>query len=334
MLTKSLTLACLLATPLFAQQTPARLTQFLKEGIGLGATQVEAIERGDPVVKALDTQSKRDVAVFGIITLAASRESYVRQSKDFKSSLRNPNRVAFGIFSNPATAADVQSLVVSQDDANDLKKCRPGDCKSKVPGTEMQTIRDQVNWSGDVQAQVSAYVRQRLVKYVTDYRARGDSEMVVYDDNGRVRASEAFAALVAQSPYVYQFVPALANYLTDYPRGKLDGTSDVIFWSEDAAPHIRRTISATHLVVYEPADSPGMTVVAAKQIYASHYFEAGFDLTSIIDRPAGGSYLITLRRYRFDNLPTGGLLNLRGRVVGSLQDKMLADLKREKATAH
>jgi hypothetical protein len=77
-----------------------------------------------------------------------------------------------------------------------------------------------------------------------------------------------------------------------------------------------------------------MTIVASKQIYAKHYFEAAFDLMSIIDKTgASGSYLVVLRRYRFDNLPSGGLLNIRGRVLSSLRDKMAADLRREKAQA-
>ncbi len=40
-----------------------------------------------------------------------------------------------------------------------------------------------------------------------------------------------------------------------------------------------------------------------------------------------------LRRFRFDALPSGGLLNLRGRVMGKLRDQARADIEREKATA-
>ena len=70
-----------------------------------------------------------------------------------------------------------------------------------------------------------------------------------------------------------------------------------------------------------------MTLVAAKQLYANHYFEAAVDLTSAIDRGTG-IYLLTLRRYRFDNLP-GGILNIRGRAIGALRDQLVADLRRQ-----
>jgi hypothetical protein len=327
-----------ITAPAHAQQPPPALAQFLRQTIALDTAQLGMVERGEAVVKVLDTQNKRDVAVFGIITVDASRDAYVRQLRDFQKSLRSPARTRFGIFTDPVSSADVQSLTLERQDAEDLRKCQPGKCDFKLPATEMQRIRDRVDWSAaDQRAQVTAYARQRLLEYATDYRARGDAAMVVYDDRGNVRASDAFADLLAQSPYVYQYAPSLARYLSAYPRTKLDGVTDVLFWSETAAPRMRRTLTVAHLAVYSPPELPGTTLAAAKQIYANHYFEAAFDLMTIVDRqkPYGspGLYLIVLRRFRFDNLPSGGLLNIRGKVVGSLRDQMLGDLAREKATA-
>jgi hypothetical protein len=319
-------------------QTPAQLAHFLGQSIGLDPAQLAMIERGEAVVKVLETQNKRDVAIFGIITASASRDSYVRHLRDFRQSLRSPARARLGIFSTPVAAIDVQGITVARDDVDDLKKCQPGKCDFKLPATEMQRLRERIaQANGDGEAQVAAYARERLLDYAADYRARGDAAMVVYDDRGNVRASDAFADLLAQSQYVYQYAPSLARYLADYPRGKLDGVSDVLFWSETAAPRMRRTLTVSHLAVFSPPELPGTTLAAAKQIYANHYFEAGFDLTTVVDRlsadGSAGMYLIVLRRFRFDNLPSGGLLNIRGKVIGSLRDQMLADLAREKAAA-
>ena len=333
-----LTALLAIAMPAHPQEPPPGLAKFLRETIGLDATQLAMVERGEPVVKVLETRNKRDVAVFGIIAADASRESYVKRLRDFRNSLRTPARTSIGLFSDPAVPADVEALSLNEGDADDLRKCQPGKCDFKLPATEMQRMRERLGGSaGDDVAQVNAYARQRLLEYVTDYRARGDTAMVVYDDRGNVRASAAFADLLGQSPYVYQYAPSLARYLTSYPRAKLDGVSEAMFWSETEAPRMRRTLTVTHLTIYSPPELPGTTLAAAKQIYASHYFEAAFDLTTILDRakPDGppGLYLIVLRRFRFDNLPSGGVINIRGRVVGSLRDQMLADLKREKATA-
>ncbi len=317
-----------------AAQQPARLTEFLRQGVGLNAAQIAAVDRGEAVVRTLDAPNPRDVAVFGIIATNVPRDVFVRAVKDFRSSLATPTRVRFGLFSEPAVQADVQAVVIDAKDAEDAKKCRPGDCTFKLAGAEMARIRQEVDWSArDMQAQLSAYAQRRLVHFVTDYRARGDSALGTYDDRGGVSASAAFAALLAESPYMFQHAPAIASYLTHYPRERLDGVSEAIFWSEDQLPRLRRTLNVNHVVVYSPPDA-AMTVVAIKQIYAKHYFEAAFDLMSIVDRNgAPGSYLIVLRRYRFDNLPSGGLLNIKGRVLNSLREKMVVDLQRERTRA-
>src|SRR2546426_2579628 len=312
---------------------PPRLTEFLQHSIGFDAKQLAAVERSEPVVKVLETRDRRDVALFGIITAPVGHEQYVRALRDFPTSLRTPNRTQLGIFSNPATESDVAAVTVNSRDVGDMKNCKPGDCVVKLPATDMQSIHEQMNWSApDLQAQLSAYARRRLVEYVTDYRRRGDSAMALYDDRGNVtvRSSEAFAAQFAESPYVYQTVPSLQKYFADYPRGALPpGASEIIFWSEDVLPHLRPILSVTHLMVYTPPELPGMTLAAAKQLYANHYFETAIDLTSAVDRGQGETiYVVVLRRYRFDNLP-GGILNIRGRAIGALRDQLSNDLKRQ-----
>jgi hypothetical protein len=158
--------------------------------------------------------------------------------------------------------------------------------------------------------------------------------MAVYDDRGNlnVHASEAFAAQLAESPYVYENVPSLRQYLASYPRTTLQGSDEIFYWSEDVLPRLRPILSVTHLVVYSPPELPRVTLVAAKQIYANHYFETAVDLTCAIDRPVanGGSgiYLLVLRRYRFDNLP-GGILNIRGRAINALREQLALDLGRQ-----
>ena len=313
-------------------QPPLSLTRFLQQSIGFDQAQLAAVQRGEAVVKVLDARDRRDVVVFGITTTGVSRAALLQQARDIPKSLRSPSRTQLGVFSNPPGPADVAGFTVNARDVEEMKDCKPGDCVVKLPAADMRRIREQINWSAplaDRQAQLTAFARRRLAEYVTDYRARGDSAMAIYDDRGNlnVRASEAFAAQVAESPYMYQNLPSLATYLAGYPHGALPGATEVIYWSEDALPRLRPILSITHLVIYEPHELPNATVVAAKQIYANHYFEAALDVTAALDRPAGGSYVLVLRRYRFDNLP-GGILNIRGKAIGALRDQLLADLRR------
>src|ERR1041385_5307469 len=93
-------------------QAPARLTSFLTQSIGLDAAQLAALERGEPVVKVLDTHDRRDVAIFGVITASKSPAELARAARDFPTALRTPNRTGFGIFSTPAVPGDVAAVTI------------------------------------------------------------------------------------------------------------------------------------------------------------------------------------------------------------------------------
>ena len=326
------------AAPAYGQQPPAVLAQFLRERIGLTEAQIASVEMGQAVVRVLDTKKNEDVAVFGIITLHLSRAAYVERARDFPRSLRSPARVAFGLFSRPAAPADVQAMAIDSQDVAELPRCRVGECKLKLPAVVMDEVRRSVNFGApDAREQVNTYARRRLVEYVADYQRRGDSAMVVYDDQGHKDASLAFADLLAASPYMYQYVPSLQRYLADYPRTSLDGVTDVIYWSTDSVPGLRPILSVNHLSLYSPPELPGTTLLATKQIFATHYFEALFDLTTAITRPAApdgqGMYLVVIRRFRFDRMPRVAMVNLKGKVEGKLKDQLRQDLEHEQRRA-
>jgi len=313
------------------QDPPPRLAAFLRDSVGFDSAQMMAVRRGEAVVTVLDTELSREIAVFGIAAVGLTREEYVRRVLDFGDSTRPPTRRHFGIFSNPPTLDDVRDVDITSRDVEALKTCRPGACKMKLPAAAMARMHERIDWSaGDAQAQVSALAREALIEYVADYRARGNAALAVYDDRGNVHASEAFASLLAATPHLYQYGPALQRYLSGYPAVALPDATEALFWSEDEVPRLRPILSVTHLVVYPPPDHPDLTLVAAKQIYANHYIEAAFDLTCFVSAADGaaGGYLLVLRRYRFDGMPSGGPVNVRGTVISSFRRQLLEDLQR------
>jgi hypothetical protein len=319
-------------------QAPTAAAAALRHGVRLDTAETAGVERGDAIAQVLPTQDQRDVAVFGVVRLGIARNVYLRRVQDFRNWLRTPTRTRLGVFSDPAVPADVDGVVVTRDDAKDLRKCRPGDCTTKLPAMEMQRVQAEVDWSAsDLQERITAIARQRMVQYVEEYRDHGNAALPVYDDRPSVRASDAFIAVLAQSTYLNQTAPALASYFKTFPRGRPAGVSDVLYWSEDAVARLRPILSVTHAVVFTPPELSGTTVVASKQIYANHYFEAALEVLNVIDREVSGepasTYLVVERRYRFDNLPRGGILNIRGKAVSGLRDQLLADLRREKGAA-
>jgi hypothetical protein len=331
-------IALVFAVPVAAQR-PRALDAFLTQTVGLDQSQLTTLSRGEVVAKVLTTADDRDVSVLGVVHVSASRTAFAQRQRDVQNALRAPTRSSAAIFSSPAKPADVAAIEVSSKDVDELRNCRPKDCNIKLPATDMDRLHATIDWkASDARARVTEYVRRRLLEYVANYRERGNAAMVVYDDGGGVRSSDALASLLADSTYVFSKVPSLGRHLLRYPTDTLPGAAEVIFWSLDNLPHVRQVLRITHEMVYSPPELPGTTVIAAKQIYADHYFEAGLELLTAIDDDSAaangssplGFTLIAVRHYRFDHLPSGGILNLRGRVIGGLRDNVRADLARLK----
>lgn len=311
-----------------AQEMPASLDRYLRETVKLTPAELADAKAGRPVAKLLATDNSRDVAVFGVVAIPTTASAYIARVEKLRLTF-GARAASFGIFGDPVAPSDVQAFSVDQSELDDLRKCKPNDCGFKLPGSAMQDFTKAVNWKGPAaHAQVDSIVHDYMRRFVTAYRARGNAALVRFDDRGGVEASDAFKALLAQSPVLSDYAPALHAYLLAYPENRPAGATDAIYWSDDRMPHLRPTFSISHVVIYKPA--VGLPVIARKQIYASHYFEGAFELTSALDAPGGRSvYLVSVRRYRFDNLP-GGILNIRGRVSEALTNALKADLERER----
>jgi hypothetical protein len=304
--------------------------QYLR-AMGLDEEQIADAAKGEPAVRLLPSENDRDVVVFGAVAIQLSRAAYLAHALD-SGRLIGAGAHRFHLIAEPATAADMQDVEFDGSEYRDARKCHPGDCKFKLPASAMKEFAQEVVWSGsDAKPQADALLRRDLLRLVTGYRARGDSALFTYDDTRGTRAADAFAGLLAQSNDLYPSSPELLRYLASYPSGRPADTRDLLYWSDDHHPGLRPTLTVNHVVIYSPPT--GAAVIARKQIYANHYFEGALELLTVAPDPTESrSYLILVRRLRFDNLP-GGLFNIRRRVRNKMIDITRADLARERSDA-
>jgi hypothetical protein len=316
-----------------AAQSPAPVTQYLHK-MGLDDAQIASAAAGQPIVKLLPAKSDRDVVVFGVIGVGVSAADYLKHALD-QGRLVGASAPRFHIISDPATSADVRGVVFDSSEYRDLKDCQKGSCNFKLPASAMTAFREGVSWSSpDAKAQADARLQTGMLRLIEGYRSRGNDAMLTYDDQGGIRSGDSFADLLTKSADLYEYAPALQKYLTTYPSNRPPGARDMLYWSNDHLPHLRPTLTLDHLVVYP--SSPGTTMIARKQVYASHYFDSAVEFLAVVSagpQPADAPiYLVTIRRFRFDNLP-GGVLNIRGRVRDGVVGATRSSLERERSAA-
>lgn len=316
-----LTEAAMVLAALTVQDPGMDLTTFLDERLGLSDNEVSQVRAGEVVTRKLEAVSDREVALVGVVRVDVSRDLFLESFMDIESFLIGESVRRAGKFGSPPVVADLAALGLADEDIQALRDCRIGDCDVKLSAERIAEI-GALDWSApENRDRLERMGRAWLVEYVEDYLDRGDSALVIYDDRDNPQPlHEGFHALLAESPYAFRYAPELHHYLDAYPSVALGGAHDFLFWTVlDVG--LKPITTLTHATVYPwPAGGTPWTVIALKQIYASHYFHAALGLLTLVDAEGGDSiYLVYLDRSLFDT-KIGWLR--RGAVEGRLEDHL------------
>lgn len=321
-------LLAVLACPALCAQAAPTLLQRLTI---LDAKKVASVDRGAAVAISLETPEKTEIAVLGVVRIEVPRAFYLNRARQLTGFLSPRTRSLSGSFSEPARPDDVATLALDPSDSKALAKCHPLECDVKLPAAEMEKFRAQLANSHSPAPRADSLMRDWLVAYVNAYRADSTEETVVYDDTKHpVRSSDAFRALLAEPMLAGLDAEPFAAMLATPRGGRPPAVASRISWELDHMPGLKPVLEVLERSMYSSAARPDVNWMSSKLLYASHYFESQLDFITVADAPSspGSSamYLVVLRRSKFDDLPSGGLFNIRGRVVRKLRDALRSTL--------
>jgi len=306
-----------------AEESPLR--SFLRNVIKLDDAQLAAVDKGEVVTKLLPTPEKEEIAAFGIVKTSGTPELLLQRAREVQRFRQVPQIPEMGIFSKPPKVADLQGLHHPPDDVAALKKCKPGKCDVKL-GDKGLELASTIDWSSaDAEAKATSLFDQALVDYMAAYMEGGtDALGSIMDKKDRKTRAEEYRKLLANSPYLAEYVKEFNDYLVSYPKGKLADTEDILYWTKDTFG-LKPVVSAYHATFHK---SPRGALIANKMLYSSHFFNASLEIMAGVPPPDGkGLYLLSLYRTRLDP-PTGMLAGvLMGKVRDGIETGVRENLK-------
>jgi hypothetical protein len=92
------------------------------------------------------------------------------------------------------------------------------------------------------------------------------------------------------------------DYLRAYPHVPAGDAESFLYWSHETLGAGKPIVSITHVAIFRnPPPEPTSAVVAARQVFATHYLTGSLSLTLTADGADGvPAYLVYLRRSRTD----------------------------------
>src|ERR1041385_2116017 len=267
------------ASSVLAQTSAAAFQQVLRQKASFADVDFAALQHDQAVVRSAPVSDKREIAVTGLINVRAGAEAFLRSYLESMTEKNNAAIVEIGSFAKEPALADLQNLTIENQDIEDLKECVAGDCRVKLSAQMIERFRREINWQApDYQLKAANLFKQMLVDYVREYRTRGESALIEYNDKiDEISLAAEQRTITAEPSYIN-------DVLTDKNSG-LRLIEDAIVWSKINFG-LKPVIAINHITVYRrQSDAGPQVLVSAKQIYATHYFNASQSLTAFVRVP-------------------------------------------------
>jgi hypothetical protein len=270
-------------------QTPTveKVQNVLKDKAGFTADDLARLEKGEIIVKQLETKNSGEVAICGVLKLQASRDvvfsAFRRAIEKQRQAVSKDN----GIFRNPPVAADLAKLSIDKSDLRSLNNCKVGDCNWSLSSDLIKRLANEIDWSAsDADKKASELVKQFMVENLNNYLQKGDGALMEYNDDPEpMSLANEQKSLLDEMLWINDFAPEFKDYLQNFPNGKLNGIEDLATW-EKVPVAFKTVIINTHGIFYKKDEGDiQQGFILSKQIYANHYFHSSMSLTGILSFP-------------------------------------------------
>ncbi len=301
MLAKRIT-CCIVAGALLGltpRTAPAQSVDRWLQETGLSEKELAKLDSGEPLVWVPKADDATEVTLLAVVRIETDPTRLTGMVRDVLGLVeRNDQVMQVGIFSADPAAADASSLRLPDGDVKDLGKCRPGSCNLKFPAEALNAVQGQV----DSAEQANLFMAEWLASYLTAYQQRGRDALTVYAEKKEPQSvAEGLDILLRKTDLLLEYDEDFYRYVREYPNGESAGADNLFYWTiEDLS--LKPTVFLNHMSIRGGEDSDMLVVV--KQIYASHYMQAGVKVYAVLPvsdtDPSQGVYVLLTQRLRFD----------------------------------
>jgi hypothetical protein len=227
------------------------------------------------------------VAVCGVIPIKAPVEVSLKAFQVAMSQQNKESVVEFGSFSPIPAIDDIQTLTLDENDVEDIKRCRVGDCNVKLSAEMIERFQREIDPNAsNYSDQANQLFRQMILDYVSNYISKGDSALIEYRDKREaVRLQNEYKSLFSGLLWVNYFAPEFSKYLVNSPNSESPNVQKSIGWAK-LKFGLKPVVAITQTITYTNENQDNSQIITVtKQIYANHYFDSSLGLTAFIKFP-------------------------------------------------
>jgi hypothetical protein len=236
------------------------------------------------ITRGLSSKNSKVMAGFGAVLADATPGAFVEAYKTLDVFRQNQYMLAVGLFGTSPGVKDLEGLTIDDKELYALMQAKSGDSDIKMSEQEIARIRAVVGkgerLTPQLKARLAAEYKKMLVERVNAYNATGQKSMGVFADKDKpVDAYDAIASLAGEQKVSNTHCPHLFSELESYPQGATADSESLIYWAKQKYGDLKPIINIVHVLIHRDGDR---VFIASKQIYSSHYTEAGLSVAELI----------------------------------------------------
>lgn len=308
---------------------PGEATLSYVTRLKLKADDLRQLASGEAVARGLSSDNDKAMAGLGVVVTDAPPDVVAEVYRSLAMFEQGSDTLAYGKFSSEPQLKDLDGLTIDDKDLLALLKCQVNNSELKLSEKEIASVRAAVGsatrLTPQVKARLTAEYKKLLVERVRNYLAGGASAWGEFADKEEsVSAHKAFATLVREQADSAAHCDHLYRGLLDFPATGAGEFESFVYWAKQKFGKLKPVISLTQVFLHRDGER---IFIASKQLYTSHYTEAGLGVAELIPTFDAEGQRRTVIAYtlRLQVDMLGGKMNFLSRRMA--QPKMLAKLK-------
>jgi hypothetical protein len=236
------------------------------------------------VTRSLAGGHAKEMAGFGALIADATPEEFVKAFRALSVFKRSETTLACGRFSARPVIEDLAGLEISDKDLYALMRARVKESDIKLTEPDIARLRAIAGASpyfgSRLKSKLATEYKQILLDKAKAYVEGGEISLDVYADQEEpVSSREAFAAMARFQALGAGQNPRIFSLLGQAPREAAQNTESFLYWALQKFGQLKPVISLVYVVICRENER---VFIASKQLYSSHYTEAGLSVAELI----------------------------------------------------
>jgi hypothetical protein len=235
------------------------------------------------VTRSIPGGNSKEIGGFGAMMADASTEEFIKAFSALSVFKNSETTLACGRFSAQPVIEDLAGLEISDKDLYALMRARIRESDIKLTAADIERIRAAAGpspyFSSKLKAKLAVEYKQILLDKVKAYAENGEIALDVYADHEEpVSAREAFAAMI-KFHAASERPGRLYSLLAQPTRVSPQDAESFIYWALQKFGQSKPVLSLVHVLIHREGER---VFIASRQIYSSHYTEAGLLVAELI----------------------------------------------------